>query len=209
MNAATLPLMARCPVEAIDEERLADAAACVRRGGLVAFPTETVYGIAAHAWDRAAVERLYRLKGRPAEKRLTLHLWDRAQAQVFAREIPPAAQRLMDALWPGPLTIILPGRETPTVGLRLPAHPVAQCFLRLCQVPVVAPSANRSGAAESTEAAQALDALDEGLDIVIDSGATTYGRPSTVVDATVTPLRIVREGVIARRQIESLGMPCA
>lgn len=204
-----MPLIITCSPAALDEAQLAPAAALVRGGGLVAFPTETVYGIAVHAWDRAAVERLHHLKGRPAEKHLTLHLWDVRQVEAFAREVSPQAQHLMEAFWPGPLTLILPGRETPTVGLRLPDHPAARALLRLCQVPVAAPSANLSGQPEATDAVQVLAALGAGLDAVIDAGPTVYRQPSTVVDATVVPVRVLREGAITRERVSRAGVPCA
>ena len=208
MVAAT-PLLITCSRDTDVSASLATAAALVSAGGLVAFPTETVYGIAVHAWDRAAIERLYHLKGRPEEKQLTLHLWDARQVEMFARDVSPVAQQLMSACWPGPLTIILPGRETPTVGLRLPDHAIAREFLRLCQVPVAAPSANRSGEPPATAAAQVVAAFDGALDAVIDAGPTTHARASTVVDATSSSVRILREGAISRARLQQLRIPIA
>ena len=204
--ATTLPLVMRCTSHSSSLAQLAEAAACVRAGGLVAFPTETVYGIAAHAWDRAAVARLQQVKGRPSDKPFTFHLWDARQAAALARAVPAPAQRLMDALWPGPLTIILPGRDTPTVGLRLPDHPVARAFLQLCQVPVIAPSANRSGRPEALDAAQVLATIGAELDMVIDSGPTTCRQSSTVVDATSSPVRVLRDGAISRAALRAAGV---
>jgi len=179
----------------------------VRRGGLVVFPTETVYGVAVHVHDAQAVERLYQLKGRPQDKQLTIHLWEVQQVESVAREVSPLARRVMARFWPGPLTLVLPGRTTSTVGLRLPDHPVARQFLALCQVPVAAPSANRSGDPPPTDATSAIAALGHGVDAVIDSGPTTYRGPSTVLQILGEQARVLREGSISVETLRAHGVP--
>lgn len=124
-----------------------EAARILCAGGLVAFPTETVYGLAADATNPQAIARLNQVKGRPPEKPYSIHLYETAQIAAFVERIPPLAKRLMERFWPGPLTIVMPAKDKGSVGFRLPSHPVAQAFLRRCQRPVVAPSANRSGSA--------------------------------------------------------------
>ena len=173
-----------------------EASRIICEGGLVAFPTETVYGLAADATNPSAIERLNRVKGRPPEKPYSIHLYEPAQVADFVEAIPPLAQRLMDRFWPGPLTIVMPAKKG-SVGFRLPNHPVAQALLRRCHRPVVAPSANRSGFPPPTDAKEALEALDGEVDCVLDAGPTPLGRESTVVSVLDGRLEILREGAIA------------
>ena len=183
--------------DTLDAAVLAEAAAILRRGGLVAFPTETVYGLAADATNPAAIERLNQVKGRPPEKPYSLHLHSAAQVHGFVTRIPPMAAQLMERFWPGPLTIVMPSKEGTTVGFRLPDHPVASAFLKACGVPVVAPSANRSGSPPPTDAKEVLAALDGSFDCLLDGGPTQMGRESTVVEVLDGRLEIRREGAIA------------
>jgi L-threonylcarbamoyladenylate synthase len=182
-------------------EPIAAAAAIVRAGGLVAFPTETVYGLAADASNPQALERLNAVKGRPPEKPYSLHLYAAAQVRERVSAIPPAAQRLMERFWPGPLTIVLPADDGTTVGFRLPDHPVARAFLKACGVPVVAPSANRSGSAPPTDAAEVLAALGDACDGLLDGGPTPVGRESTVVQVQDGRVTVLREGAIPGAQV--------
>lgn len=181
-----------------------EAARVLCAGGLVAFPTETVYGLAADATNPQAIERLNRLKGRPPEKPYSIHLYETAQIAAFVETIPPLAKRLMDRFWPGPLTIVMPAKDTGTVGFRLPSHPVAQAFLRRCQRPVVAPSANRSGFPPPTDAREVLIALDHQVECLLDAGPTPLGRESTVVSVVGGRLDILREGAIPVQTIQAL-----
>lgn len=174
-----------------------EAGRIICEGGLVAFPTETVYGLAADATNPAAIERLNRVKGRPPEKPYSIHLYETAQMAAFVDTIPPLAQRLMDRFWPGPLTIVLPSKDKGRVGFRLPSHPVAQALLRRCRRPVVAPSANRSGFPPPTDATEAIEALDGQVNCVLDAGPTPIGRESTVVSVAGGRLEMLREGAIA------------
>ena len=175
---------------AANEESLAWGAELLRRGELVAFPTETVYGLGANALDSAAVREIFAAKGRPADNPLIVHIWDREQlAQVC--HVPPLAEKLMDAFWPGPLTLLMPRRESiplvvtaslPTVAVRMPSHPVAAALLKACNVPVAAPSANRSGKPSPTTAHHVLEDMNGRIPLILDGGDCEVGVESTVLD---------------------------
>ena len=187
-----------------DPAVLAEAAKVLRGGGLVAFPTETVYGLGADASNPKAIERLNRVKGRPPEKPYSLHLSSVSQLRTVVPLVPPIAERLIERFWPGPLTIVMPGKDGKTVGVRVPDHPIAQAFLSACGVPVVAPSANRSGSPPPTDANEVLAALDGAIDFVLDGGPTKFGRESTVVEIVGARLEIRREGAISKDEILSV-----
>lgn len=198
-------------------ELLEQAARAVREGGLVAFPTDTVYGLAADAGNPRAIERLNAVKGRPPDKPYSVHLYEQAQLANFMQEIPPLATRLMERFWPGPLTIVMPvrpefggpgGAATQTRGFRLPNHPVAQAFLRACRRPVVAPSANPSGAVPPTDAREVLSLFagqDGGVELILDAGPTPLGRESTVVSVVGNRLHVLREGAIAGHELQAMA----
>ena len=190
--------------DAPDPAAIAEAAGILRGGGLVAFPTETVYGLAADATSPKAIDRLNAVKGRPPEKPYSLHLHSASQVSDVVGSVPPLAAKLMERFWPGPLTIVLPGKDGKSVGFRLPDHPVARAFLQACGVLVVAPSANRSGSAPPTDASEVLAALDGSVDCLLDGGPTRMGRESTVVEVSGPRLNILREGAIAKDVIFSL-----
>ncbi|MFP5378413.1 MAG: L-threonylcarbamoyladenylate synthase [Vicinamibacteria bacterium] len=186
-----------------DAAAIADAAAVLRAGGLVAFPTETVYGLGANALDAAAVAGIFEAKERPATDPLIVHVASVDDLSRVAREVPEVARTLAARFWPGPLTLILPRRpEVPasvsagldTVGVRVPAHPVARALIAASGVPVAAPSANRFSRPSPTRAAHVLADLDGRVDVILDGGATDVGVESTVVDLTSTPPRILRPG---------------
>jgi len=197
-----------------DEEALERAAAILRQGGLVALPTETVYGLGANALDSVAVAAIFAAKQRPGWDPLIVHVCDGAMLARVVEEIPAGAQKLMDAFWPGPLTLLLPrtaavpdavtaGRAL--VGVRMPAHPVALELIRRAGVPIAAPSANRFGHTSPTTAAHVLDDLDGRIDAVLDAGETSVGVESTVVDATTSPMVIYRTGAITLEQIRGVA----
>ncbi|HAM41522.1 MAG TPA: threonylcarbamoyl-AMP synthase [Candidatus Omnitrophica bacterium] len=177
-------------------ELIAEAARRLCAGGLVAFPTETVYGLGADATNPQAIARLNQVKGRPPEKPYSLHLYDAAQVLQFVDDIPPAAERLMKRFWPGPLTIVMPSKGGGTVGFRLPSHPVALAFLRCCARAVVAPSANRSGSPPPTDGKEVAEALQGSYDYLLDAGPTPLGRESTVVSVVGGTLTVLRDGAI-------------
>ena len=187
-----------------DPSVITQAAQMLREGGLVAFPTETVYGLGADATNPKAIERLNQVKGRPPEKPYSLHLYSMDQVRAFVRSVPPLAERLMQRFWPGPLTIVMPGKDGKSVGFRLPDHPIAHAFLRACDLPVAAPSANRSGSPPPTDAKEVLAALGDTFDCLLDGGPTNLGRESTVVEIVDGRLEIRREGAIATEAILAL-----
>jgi L-threonylcarbamoyladenylate synthase len=191
------------------EEAIAEAAAVLRGGGLVAFPTETVYGLGANALDAAAVSGIFAAKGRPADNPLIVHIASPEAAEPLAYA-DARAKALMAAFWPGPLTLLLPKKpvippETnaglPSVALRIPSHPVALSLLRACGVPVAAPSANRSGRPSPTLAAHVLDDLNGRVPIILDGGACEVGLESTVLDLTGETPAIVRPGGVTREML--------
>lgn len=195
-------------------EIVAEAAAILNRGGLVAFPTETVYGLGANALDPEAVARIYAAKGRPAYNPLIVHVHATSAVERVARAWTPAAERLASAFWPGPLTLVLPKqRAVPdsvtagldTVGVRIPSHPVAQALLAAARLPVAAPSANRSMALSPTRASHVAKSLGDAVDLILDAGPTQVGIESTVVDVTGEIPVVLRPGIISRDQIEAVA----
>ena len=203
-----------------DPAAIERAATLLAQGELVAFPTETVYGLGARADDDAAVAKIFALKGRPTGHPLIVHLADAQAAQVFSAHIPTVAQRLMDAFWPGPLTVIVPrapqlaqaaAGALPTIGLRCPAHPVAQAFVvaaRRLGVPGIAgPSANRFGRVSPTTAAHVRDEFGDLL-AVLDGGACSVGIESSIVDCSRGVPVLLRPGVLTHAHIEAAaGQP--
>jgi L-threonylcarbamoyladenylate synthase len=195
---------------------LTRAVAVLGGGGLVAFPTETVYGLGADAASDAAVARIFQAKGRPRAHPLIVHLAEGARLDDWAIEIPEAARRLARAAWPGPLTIIL--RKGPrvaaavtggaqTVGLRVPAHPVAQALLGAFGGGIAAPSANRFGAVSPTTADHVAGDLGDAVDYLLDGGACEVGVESTIVDLSRARAVLLRPGGLAREQIEPITGP--
>ena len=186
-----------------DAAVIADAAQLLRAGKLVVFPTETVYGLGAHALDAEAVAGIFAAKGRPSTDPLIVHVAHAGALASLAREIPETARALAARFWPGPLTLIVPKRtEVPdivtagldTVAVRVPAHPVALALLTVAGVPVAAPSANRFSRPSPTTAAHALFDLAGRVDLVLDAGPTDIGVESTIVDCTVSPPVVRRAG---------------
>ena len=202
-----------------DVQAIEAAAACLAAGGLVAFPTETVYGLGADAGNGEAIARLYAAKGRPSFNPLIAHVADVAAARRLAR-FDAAAERLAAAFWPGPLTLVLPKRPDcgvadlalaglDSVAVRVPAHRIAHALLAAFNGPVVAPSANRSGHVSPTSAAHVLADLRGRIDMVIDAGPCAVGVESTIVACLGAPT-LLRPGGLPREQIERvLGQPLA
>jgi len=190
------------------------AAALLRAGGLVAFPTETVYGLGAHALDERAVRRVFAAKGRPADNPLIVHLASADQVDEVARSFPDASRRLAERFWPGPLTLVLDARpQVPavtrggrqTVAVRVPAHKLALELLRAAGVPVAAPSANRSGRPSPTTAAHVRADLGDAVDAVVDGGPCALGVESTVVDARGAVPVVLREGAIPADELGAVA----
>ena len=184
---------------------LHEAISLLWKGRLVAFPTETFYGLGAHALDAEAVARVFSAKGRPPEKPLIVLVESVAMAERLSRKIPPAARELMARYWPGPLTLVLlagddlpPGvtAGTGTVSVRVPGHPLALALVRAAGIPITAPSANLSGVDPPTTAQEVLAGLGGRIDLILDGGPTAGGLPSTIVDVTAEPPRVVRRGAV-------------
>lgn len=187
------------------------AARIILRGGLVAFPTETVYGLGADAANRRAVKKIFAAKGRPADNPLIVHVSNLEQVGDVASCIPQSALKLMNRFWPGPLSLVLPSssalpREVsaglPTVAVRMPAHPVALGLIRAAGVPIAAPSANRSGRPSPTASSHVLADLAGRIDAVLDGGSCSLGLESTVLDLSGSEPVILRPGGISREQLE-------
>lgn len=185
-----------------DSNLIRYAAAVIKLGGLVAFPTETVYGVAANLLDKKAVERLYRVKRRPRSKPFTVHISDLNSIKDMECRITKSARPLIDKFWPGPLTIILRAKNGAKIGFRMPANRIALDLIRAAGVPVIAPSANVSGSGAPSTAKAVLKELDGKIDALLDAGRAEFGVESTVVDLTARPARILREGAIGRVELE-------
>jgi L-threonylcarbamoyladenylate synthase len=186
------------------------AAELLRAGEVVALPTETVYGLAANAFDEAAVARIFEVKGRPANNPIIVHVASRDLAEACVSEWTEAAEQLAKSFWPGPLTIVLPKSAKvpvivtgggPTVGVRWPAHPFVQAVIGECGFPLAAPSANPANQLSPTTAEHVQRSLGHKVSLVIDGGPAHVGIESTVVDASVTPPRLLRPGVIHRESL--------
>ena len=199
----------------VDLSLVAGAADVLRSGGLVAFPTETVYGLGARADDAAAIARIFDAKDRPANDPLIVHVLAEWPLDGIAREVPDLARHLIERFWPGPLTIVLqrdpsiPSIVTAgldTVAVRAPAHPVAEALLAAAGIPIAAPSANRFGHVSPTNADHVLDDLGGRCDVVLDAGDTTLGLESTVVSVSDDGIVVLRHGALP---VEDLGVPFA
>lgn len=198
-----------------DLQAIAQAAQTIQAGGLVGFPTETVYGLGADASNDQAVAGIFAAKGRPADHPLIVHVADAAQVNAYASSVPPFAARLMQAFWPGPLTVILPRKPGSaaaaaggqnSIGLRCPAHPVALAFLKACLASgvsgVAGPSANRFGRVSPTTAQHVVQELGDAL-LVLDGGPCAVGIESSIVDCTRSQPVLLRPGVLTRAQLEA------
>jgi L-threonylcarbamoyladenylate synthase len=199
---------------------IAQAAQILRSGGLVALPTETVYGLGANALDPAAVARIFAAKQRPSWDPVIVHvagpIFNNPMLEPLLEKFPPVVYSLMNAFWPGPLTLLLPRSAVvpdivtagrPLIGIRMPAHPVAFEVIRQAGVPVAAPSANVFSHISPTTAAHVLDDLDGKIDAIIDAGPARHGVESTVLDPTQSPMMIYRPGAITAQQICDVAGP--
>jgi len=209
MSTKVLSISSTAP----EADVIARAARVLRSGGLVAFPTETVYGLGAVALNPTAVARIFAAKGRPGDNPLIVHVADATDAERLVGAWPDAAARLTERFWPGPLTLVLPKSRTvpdivtaggPTVAVRVPAHPVALALLRAIGLPIAAPSANRSTCLSPTRAEHVLRDLDGRIELVLDAGPTSGGLESTVLDLTTKPPRLLRPGLLPPAEIKAV-----
>ena len=194
-------------------EVIQTAAKILQEGGLVAFPTETVYGLGGNGLDSAACEKIYLAKGRPSDNPLILHISEFEELNPIVREISPAAQKLMDAFWPGPLTMVFPKSDIvpekatgglDTVAVRFPSHPVARAIIRAAGLPIAAPSANSSGKPSPTRASHVEFDLNGKIDMIIDGGAAEWGLESTIVDVSGEVPMILRPGAVTKEMMEKV-----
>ncbi|MCK4994442.1 MAG: threonylcarbamoyl-AMP synthase [Candidatus Omnitrophica bacterium] len=184
-----------------DQDKIAEAAAILRAGGLVAFPTETVYGLAALPHDAIAVEKLRYIKNRYEVKKFSFCVHNIEQAEELIGDISSLAYKLMNKFWPGPLTLVLDSREGETVGLRMPDHPIAQLLLEKVGEPIFAPSANFPGEKAPVNAREVLEALDKKIDVLIDGGESALKISSAVCKVTDDSFEILRPGAITQQMI--------
>ena len=196
-----------------DMEKLAQAAGILRRGGLVAFPTETVYGLGGNALMKDASRRIYEAKGRPSDNPLIVHITDFDEISPLVSSYGDMAEKLSKAFWPGPFTLILPKSETvpkettgglDTVALRMPSHPVARALIKLAGVPIAAPSANTSGRPSTTTAAHCMEDLSGKVEAVVDGGSCDIGLESTIVDASGEAPMLLRPGAVTREMLKAV-----
>ena len=195
------------------EEVIQTAARILREGGLVAFPTETVYGLGGNGLDSTACEKIYLAKGRPSDNPLILHISELEELDAIVREITLVAKKLMEAFWPGPLTMIFPKAAIvpmkatgglDTVAVRFPNHPVARAIIRAAGLPIAAPSANSSGKPSPTRASHVEYDLTGKIDMIVDGGAAEWGLESTIVDVTGTVPMILRPGAVTKEMMEAV-----
>jgi len=193
-------------------EVIQQAREVLQRGGLVAFPTDTLYALGANALDTTAVERVITVKGRHSGKPLSVLVPTVGVGMGLSVEVSEGAHALMETLWPGALTIVVKASPTVpslltaasgTIGLRMPAGPVARALLAAFGGPIIGTSANKAGGADPADAKTVQKAIGGQIDLVLDGGRVTLGVPSTVIDCTVQPARILREGAISRRTLEA------
>lgn len=194
-----------------DADAIPQAAAILRRGGLLGIPTETVYGLGADALNETAVRHIFEAKGRPQDNPLIIHVPDASWLERYCREVPETAYRLAERFWPGPLTMILPRRENvplqttgglETVGVRCPDHPVTRAIIEAAGVPVAAPSGNTSGRPSPTTAGHMAEDMDGKIDGIVDGGPCAVGVESTIIDLTCTPPRLLRPGGVTLEQLQ-------
>jgi L-threonylcarbamoyladenylate synthase len=193
-------MTARWPADA---SHIAQAAERLRAGAVIAFPTDTLYGVGARAADAAAVARLYQVKRRPAGQPMVWLVTDRAQVEQFA-VVSPAATQLMDRYWPGPLTLVLPApspTDGSTIAVRAPDHDVARALLAALGEPIASSSANPAGQRPPVDADEVIAALDDELDLVLDGGPCRIGQPSTILDLSGATPRILRQGAIPSSEL--------
>ena len=196
-----------------DPDHLRTASEVIRRGGIIAYPTETVYGLGVDPFNPDALKKVFDLKGRTAEKSLILLVRGEADLSLLTDEVPEKARKLMSAFWPGPLTLVLEASENipspllgagNTIAVRVSSHPVAKILTDLVAGPITSTSANRSGQPSAKSAEEASAIFENRLDLIVDSGPSTGDIPSTVLDLSITPPALIRAGKIGLAELESI-----
>jgi len=187
-----------------EPDKISRCAKILRDGGLVAFPTETVYGLAANWNNKKAINRLFEVKQRHHGKPFSVHIAEKEKIEEFGINLKPVVYKLIDKFWPGPLTIIVPSKDRDTVGIRMPKNPIALKLIGEVNVPIVAPSANLSGHTSPKTVDDVLRDLNGMIEVAIDGGKTELGVDSSIVDLSVTPPAILRKGAISDKEIEAV-----
>lgn len=204
-------LILRVNSEEPESEKIRIAAEVIRKGGLVAFPTETVYGLGADALNESAVKKIYLAKNRPMDNPIIVHVAEKSEVYKLAKKVPEIAEKLMNTFWPGPLTIVLEASEIvpkitsgglKTVAIRMPKHKVALELIRLSETPIAAPSANLAGKPSPTSAEHVIRDLYGRIDVIIDAGSTAVGLESTVLDLTTDIPQILRPGGVTYEDLK-------
>lgn len=195
------------------EEAIANAAEVIKDGGIVAFPTETVYGLGADALNSEAVNKIFIAKGRPQDNPLIIHISDMDDVELYAKNIPDIAKKIMNRFWPGPLTILLEKKECipdvttaglNTVGIRMPSNEVAREFIKKCGVAIAAPSANISGRPSPTDVERCIEDLNGRVDCILGGDNSEVGVESTIIDCSVYPLCILRPGGVTLEELREI-----
>ncbi len=203
-------------IEHDEIETARQAASIWKNGGLVAFPTETVYGLGGNGLDAGASNKIYTAKNRPCDNPLILHIAERSQLDELVKEVNDWAKALMDVFWPGPLTLIMPKKDIVpyettgglnTVAVRMPSHPAARCLLKEVGLPIAAPSANRSGRPSPTSAEHVVQDMDGKIEMIVDGGDVGIGIESTIVDVTGKRPMLLRPGFITLEMLEAIVGP--
>ena len=206
-------LIIKIDPEHFEDRELAEAVDILKNGGLVAFPTETVYGLGGNAYDSTASARIYAAKGRPSDNPLIVHISSFEEIYPLVKEVPEDAKKLAESFWPGPLTMILEKSEAvpkettgglDTVAIRMPSHKVANRLIKEAGIPIAAPSANASGRPSTTKAEHVIEDLDGKIDMIIDGGSSDIGLESTIVDLTVRPRLILRPGYVTYEMLKEV-----
>lgn len=196
------------------EEVVKEALRTLKNGGIVAYPTESFYAIGIMADDEAALKKLYKIKKRPLEKAIPVIIGNKNVLKSLVKSIPPQAEELIKEFWPGPLTIVFDARSslpvvlsggTGKVAVRIPGESFALYLARSANFPITATSANPSGKPPAQEPDEVIDYFGEDIDLVIDGGKTLGGKPSTIIDVTVSPLRVLREGKIPLDKLQKIS----
>lgn len=199
--------------ESLDANAIEEAGKMVRDGGLVVFPTETVYGLGANALNNDAVKKIFKAKGRPQDNPLIVHIADIEQISSLVSEIPKIAQEFMNRFWPGPMTVILPksfvipdatSASLPSIGIRMPSNTIARELIRAAKVPIAAPSANISGRPSPTDVGRCIEDLDGRVDCILGGKISDIGLESTIIDCTVKPTCILRPGGITLEMLREI-----
>ncbi|MBP3700311.1 MAG: threonylcarbamoyl-AMP synthase [Lachnospiraceae bacterium] len=200
-------------IEHPQPSQITAAAEIIKAGGLVAFPTETVYGLGGNALDPKAAGKIYAAKGRPSDNPLIAHIADREELDALVAEIPPAAEVLMERYWPGPMTLVFPKTDKvpygttgglDTVAVRMPSHPVARALIREAGVPIAAPSANLSGRPSPTRAEHVYEDMNGRIDMILDGGEVGIGLESTIIDVTSETPSLLRPGFISEEMLRDV-----